>query len=343
MLFKKIASILLLLSAVLVAGALGYMLIEGWAFFDGLYMTVITVASVGYGETHPLSDNGRIFTMFLILSGSGILLYTVSMITAIFVEGELTDVLKRMKMSKAIERLDGHYIVCGDSQTGRYAIEELLRTKKPLVVIETDKAKIATLTERGILCIDGDATTDAVLQSAGVKRAKGLFSTLHTDAENLFVVLTAKGLNPDLRIVSKAVDEESRQKLIKVGADRVIMPNAIGGLRMVSEMTRPSVVTFLDIMMHSKEKTIRVEEIAIAAGSPWVGKTLGESGMLALPDVTVVALVLKEGEAYRFNPPHDTPIGPNTVIIVIGVIDAIEQIRARCAPARAEPAAKPMS
>ena len=324
---KKITDLLLLLLAVLVSGAFGYQMIEGWSFFDSLYMTVITVASVGYGETHPLSDTGRAFTMVLILFGSGILIYSVSMITALIVEGELTDVLKRMKMNKKIERLSGHYIVCGDSQTGRYAIEELLKTKKSFVVIETDKSKITTLTERGVLCIDGDATADAVLQAAGIERASGLFSSLHTDAENLFVVLTAKGLNPGLRVVSKAVDEDSRLKLIKVGADRVVLPNAIGGLRMVSEMMRPSVVTFLDLMLRSKDKTIRVEEIGLVAGSPYTGITLGETGILTMPDVTVVALVIRAGEAYQFNPPHDTLLQEGMVIIVIGVVDAIEQIR----------------
>jgi len=326
-LIRKIIDLLLLLLAVLVSGAVGYQLIEDWSFFDGLYMTVITVASVGYGETHPLSDNGRIFTMALILFGSGILIYSISMLTALIVEGELTDVLKRMKMNKEIDRLREHYIVCGDSQTGRYTIEELLKTKKPFVVIETDKSKIAILIERGILCIEGDATADAVLQAAGIARAGGLFSNLPTDAENLFVVLTAKGLNPGLRVVSKAVDEESRQKLIKVGADRVVLPNAIGGLRMVSEMIRPSVVTFLDLMLRSKDKTIRVEEINLAAGSPYVGKTLGETGILTMPDVTVVALVIRTGEAYRFNPPPATPLHEGMVIIVIGAVEAIEQIR----------------
>lgn len=326
-LIRKIVDLLLLLLAVLVSGAIGYQLIEGWSFFDGLYMTVITVASVGFGETHPLSDAGRIFTIALILFGSGILIYSVSMITALIVEGELTDVLKRMKMNKAIDRLSEHFIVCGDSQTGRYTIEELLKTKKPFVVIETDKNKIAALSARGVLCIDGDATADAVLQAAGITRASGLFSNLHTDAENLFVVLTAKGLNPGLRVVSKALDEDSRQKLIKVGADRVVLPNAIGGMRMVSEMMRPSVVTFLDLMLRSKDKTIRVEEIGLAAGSPYIGKTLGETGILTMPDVTVVALVIRAGEAYQFNPPHDTPLLEDMVIIVIGVVEAIEQIR----------------
>lgn len=332
-LIRKIVDLLLLLLAVLVSGAIGYQLIEGWSFFDGLYMTVITVASVGFGETHPLSDAGRVFTIALILFGSGILIYSVSMITALIVEGELTDVLKRMKMNKAIDRLREHFIVCGDSQTGRYTIEELLKTKKPFVVIETDKSKIATLSARGVLCIDGDATADAVLQAAGIARASGLFSNLHTDAENLFVVLTAKGLNPGLRVVSKALDEDSRQKLIKVGADRVVLPNAIGGMRMVSEMMRPSVVTFLDLMLRSKDKTIRVEEIGLAAGSPYVGKTLGETGILTMPDVTVVALVVRAGEAYQFNPPHDTPLFEDMVIIVIGVVEAIEQIRRVALPA----------
>ena len=198
---------MLLLLAVLMSGAVGYQLIEGWSFFDGLYMTVITVASVGYGETHPLSDTGRVFTMVLILFGSGILIYSVSMITALIVEGELTDVLKRMKMNKAIDHLREHYIVCGDSQTGRYAIEELLKIKKPFVVIETDKSKIGTLAKRGVLCIEGDATTDEVLLAAGVERASGLFSSLHTDAENLFVVLTAKG------------DEDNEVRVFELGAD----------------------------------------------------------------------------------------------------------------------------
>jgi len=241
--------------------------------------------------------------------------------------------LKRMKRDKSIERIREHYIVCGDSLTGQYAIEELLKTQKSIVVIETDKNKIASLRERGILCIEGDATTDAVLQAAGIERASGLFSSLHTDAENLFVVLTAKGLNPNLRIVSKAVDEESRQKLIKVGADRVIMPNVIGGLRMVSEMIRPSVVSFLDLMLRAKDKTIRIEEIGIAAGSPYAGKSMEETGILTLPDVTVVALVIREGESYQFNPPNDTQIHEGTVIIVVGLVDAINKIRTRCKPA----------
>jgi voltage-gated potassium channel len=326
-LFRKISSILLLLALVLVSGSSGYMTIEDWSFLDSLYMTVITVASVGYGETHPLSDNGRIFTMILILFGSGILLYSISMITAFIVEGELTDILKNMKMKNTIEKFQGHFIVCGESQTGRYVVEELIKTHKPFVVIETDKAKLAALGERGIPYIEGDATTDAVLEAAGIERASGLITTLHTDAENLFVVLTAKGLNPGLRVIAKAVDEESRQKLQKVGADGVVMPNAIGGLRMVSEMVRPNVVSFLDLMLRSKDQTIRVEELSITPDSPFVGKTLLETGIVALPDVTVVAL--KQDGGYLINPPRNTVLRGGMVIIVMGEVAAIELVRAQ--------------
>lgn len=326
-LFRKIAGILFLLVLVLAFGSAGYMLIEGWSFRDSLYMTVITVASVGYGETHPLSDNGRIFTMLLILFGTGVLLYSISMITAFVVEGELTDILKKMKMKKTIENLQGHLIICGESQTGRYVIEELVKTRKPFVVIETDRNKLAALGEREIPYVEGDATTDAALEAAGIERASGLITTLHTDAENLFVVLTAKGLNPDLRVIAKAVDEESRQKLQKVGADGVVMPNAIGGLRMVSEMVRPNVVSFLDLMLRSKDQTIRVEEISIVPESPFVGKTLTETGIVYLPDVTVVAL--KQDSGYLINPPRDMVLHGGMVIIVMGVVTAIDQVRAQ--------------
>ena len=328
-LFRKISSILLLLLLVLVTGASGYMTIEGWPFLDSLYMTVITISSVGYGETHPLSDHGRIFTMILIFFGSGILLYSISMITAFVVEGELTDILKRMKMKKTIDGMQGHFIICGESQTGRYVVDELLKTRKPFVVIETDKDKLAVLGERGIPYVEGDATTDAVLEAAGIERASGLITTLHTDAENLFVVLTAKGLNPGLRVIAKAVDEESRQKLQKVGADGVVMPNSIGGLRMVSEMVRPNVVSFLDLMLRSKDQTIRVEELSIDPDSSFVGKTLTETGIVYLPDVTVVAL--KQDGGYLINPPRDTVLLGGMVIIVMGVVTAIEQVRAQAA------------
>ncbi|HEX8947530.1 MAG TPA: NAD-binding protein [Dissulfurispiraceae bacterium] len=332
MIYERLKAIVIALIVVFFTGVSGYELIEGWRTLDALYMTIITLASVGYMEVHPLSDHGRIFTMFLILGGTGVLVYGISTITAFIVEGELSDALRRRRMQNTIDKLRGHYIVCGADQTGRYVIEELVRTQKDFVVIEKDPEKFKQLQERGILCVEGDATHNAVLQSAGIRKAKGLISTLHSDAENLFVVFTARKLNPGLRVIAKAVEEESEQKIRMAGADGVVMPNFIGGLRMVSEMVRPSVVTFLDVMLRSKDKTIRVEEICIEADSPLKGKSLEEADILGVEGATVVALSNKTGGPYTFNPPKTAVLAENDVIITMGDIAMIKRIKDRAKP-----------
>jgi voltage-gated potassium channel len=332
MLKKKLIGISTALAIVLAAGTGGYAVIEGWPPLDALYMTVITISSVGFMEVHPLSGAARMFTVFLIFCGSGILIYAVSIITAFVVEGELTDVIRRRKMNKRIELLDGHYIVCGADLTGRYAIEELSRTKREFVVIEKDHEKVRRLSERGVLCIDGDATHDGVLVKAGIMKANGLVTTLHTDAENLFVVITAKRLNPSLRVIAKAVEEESEQKIRMVGADGVVMPDFIGGLRMVSEMVRPSVVNFLDTMLRAKDKTVRVEEIVIKPYSPFAGKVLSETGLYEIGDMSVVALKAGAGAAYTFNPPRATMLAEGHVLIVMGNVERIREASARINP-----------
>lgn len=326
--YRKLLLVVALLSATLLAGASGYILIEGWDFLDSVYMTVITVASVGFGETHPLSDDGRIFTMGLILVGSGIMIYAVSSFTAFIVEGELTDVLKRLKMEKRIKALKGHYIVCGDSTTGRYAIEELAKTGRSFVVVERDPAKLAELERRDMLFVEGDATSDAVLQEAGIARAKGLIATLHTDADNLFLVFTARELKPELRIVAKAVDEGSREKIRKAGADAVVMPNAIGALRMVSELVRPTVVTFLDVMLRDKDHAIRVEELAVPENSPVAGQALADTGLLTETGASLVALV-RENQPYLFNPPPATCLQSGDRLIMMGETTVIKALGKR--------------
>lgn len=330
--YRKLAAVVALLAVTLMAGALGYRAIEGWSFFDGLYMTIITIGTVGYGETHPLSDHGRLFTMALILAGSGIMVYAVSALTAFIVEGDLTDVLKRLKMKGKIDALKGHYLICGDSNTGRYAIEELHKTHRPFVVIDKDPAKITELERREMLFVDGDATSDEVLQRAGIARASGLIATLHSDADNLFLVFTARALNPGLRIIVKAAEESSREKLLRAGADSVVMPNAIGGLRMVSELVRPAVVTFLDVMLRDKDKAIRVEEIRVREGSAAAGRILGETGILDTPGASLVALV-REGAPYLFNPPSSTPLQTGDLLIMLGEAKAVHDLDLRLTPA----------
>ncbi|OHB31704.1 MAG: hypothetical protein A2X84_00160 [Desulfuromonadaceae bacterium GWC2_58_13] len=328
MICKRLCRVLATLAAVIFAGVLGYSCIEGWNLSDSLYMTVITIASVGYGETHPLSLAGRLFTMILIFCGSATLIYGLSTLTAFIVEGDLTDILRRRKMANTIAGLQGHFIVCGLSATGRYLIDELKKTGQSFVVIDRDPERLKALSEQGILNIEGDATTDAVLQAANIDRAGGLLTTLHTDTENLFVVVTARGLNPSLKIIAKAINEESERKLRQVGANGVVMPDFIGGMRMASEMLRPSVVTFLDAMLRSRDKTLRVEEIRMPANSPLKGKSLGESTLMDMEGVTVVAMSDGKGQ-YAFNPSRSRQLNAGDVVIVMGVVDNILRLKAR--------------
>jgi voltage-gated potassium channel len=327
MIYDRLFKVIAALAAVFLAGVVGYSLIEGWSFFDSLYMTVITIASVGYGETHPLSFEGRLFTILLILCGSATLIYGLSILTAFIVEGELTDILRRRTMIKKISGLKGHFIVCGLSATGRYVIEELNKTGRTYLVIDRDPEKIKALNAEGVLNIEGDATNDAVLKEANVAGAAGLLSTLHSDSDNLFVVVTARGLNPSLRIIAKAINEESVRKLKQVGADSVVMPNFIGGLRMASEMIRPSVVSFLDVMLRSQDVTVRVEEIGIPVSSKLVGKSLADSALTDLEGVTVVA-ICDDRKAYSFNPPRSRMLAEGDVLIVMGVVEKILKLKA---------------
>ncbi len=290
-------------------------------------MVIITLASVGYGEVHPLTPNGRIFTMFLILGGTGILVYAVSSFTAFIVEGNLTDVLRRKKMQKQIAALRDHYIICGAGLTGRYCIEELHRTKRQFVVIERNAEKICALIEQGVLCVQGDASHDITLRQAGIELASGLVSVLGTDAENLFVVFTAKRLKSDLRIVSKATEKESEQKLRLAGADGVVTPKSIGGLRMASELIRPNVTSFLDKMLRLENRTIRVDEVPVVAGSRLAGKTLGETGLLDQQAFSVVAITENGANGYRFNPSRDAVLAEGQTIVVVGDIAAIDAAR----------------
>jgi voltage-gated potassium channel len=327
MLLRRLLYISFALLFVLSSGVCGYVFIEHWPLFDSLYMTVITIASVGFMEVHPLTEQGRIFTIFLILGGTGVLVYGVSTIIAFIVEGELTDALRRRKMQNKIAAMRGHFIVCGVGQTGKYVIEEMIRTRKDVVAIERDPMKIRLLDEQGICYVQGDATHNSVLQAAGIEKARGIVSALQSDAENLLVVFTAKRLNPDIRVISKAVEEESEQKIRMAGADSVVMPNFIGGLRMASELIRPSVVSFLDLMLRSQEKTIRVEELSIDDLSPYRDKTLQETGIPSKKDVTVVALSRQSGKSYEFNPPENAILKPGDVVILMGDINAINSIK----------------
>ncbi len=323
---KRLAIILILLLMIIISGVVGYEVIEKWGLLDSIYMVVITLASVGYSETHPLSDAGRVFTVFLILGGMGVLFYSLSTITMFIVEGELQDALRRRRMNKQVQDLNDHYIICGSGETGKNIVGELVKTKRDFVVIEQSIDNIKQLNEPNLVYIEGDATEDAILIEAGIKKAKGLVSALPSDRDNLFVVLTARELNPDLRIVSRCIEEESESKLRKAGADSVVSPNIIGGLRMASELIRPATVSFLDIMLRGEEKALRVEEARIGPDSHLIGKSIGEAKIPQKTGLLIVALN-KEGQDYQFNPSSSIKLAANDVLIVIGSPEQVNDLK----------------
>lgn len=326
----RLLSVAGLLAACLVAGAVGYHLIEGWSFFDSLYMTVITLATVGYGETHPLSTSGRLFTMILIMGGIGLMTYGFSTLTAIVVEGELSEVLRRRRMQKEIKAFSGHYVVCGAGHTGGVICAELKKTGRDFVVVDRDAETVAKLAERlggEFPHILGDGTEDEVLRKAGVERAAGVFAVLSTDQDNAFVVLSAKVLNPRARVLACQKTLGVREKLLRSGADGVVDPEFIGGLRLASEMIRPITVGFLDSMLREKGAHVRFDEVTIPSDSAFVGREISELKGAQGGAPLLVAVVPAGADRYDINPVSSQPIRAGDRMVLIGETAALEAIR----------------
>lgn len=321
-----------MLFACLAAGTLGYRIIEGWSLFDSLYMTVITVGTVGYGETHPLSTAGRTFTMFLIMGGIGLFTYGFSTIAAVIIEGELSDALRRRRMEKEIAKLSGHYVVVGAGHTGGVICAELRKTRRPFVIVDTDAEAVGKLAERlggEFLHVIGDGTEDEVLRRAGVERAAGVFAVLATDQDNAFVVLSAKGLNPKARVLACQKSLGVREKLMRSGADGVVDPEFIGGLRLASEMIRPITVGFLDSMLREKGTHVRFDEVAVPEGSPLVGRPISEVKGAEGGAPLVVAVVAAGSDRYDINPLAARSIASGDRLVLLGESEAIEALRRR--------------
>jgi len=324
--YKRLSGAFIGFVSVFLIGVLGYKIIEGWTLFDSFYMTVITLATVGYSETHPLSVSGRMFTIFLILGGMGVLVYFVSTITAFILEGELKDVIRRQRMEKSIKKLSNHYVICGTGRIGGYIVDELLATKRDFVVIEKNQEKVRSLYDKGCMVVEGDATQDQVIQNAGIGRAKGLFCCLGSDQDNLFVIIGAKQYNQNLRIVSRSIERGTKDKLIRSGANVVVSPNFIGGLRMASEMVRPAVTSFLDIMLRKGDGVLRIEEVVVEKNSHGIGKSINDvisdekHGLL-------LALQHKRSGEYIFNPSRDVKLEEEDILVLMGKVDQINNLR----------------
>lgn len=315
--YKKFLFAGIALVAVLLTGTMGYRMIGGqqYSILDCLYMTVITITTIGYGEIINLSENpaGRIFTIFIALSGIGVITYTLSNFTAFLVEGELNEAFRRKKMEKMINKFKNHYIVCGIEGVGFHIVKELYETGRPHVIVDIDRGKIEKILEafHEKAFIEGDAADSDTLLKAGISQATGLFAATGDDNHNLVISLTAKQLNPAIRVVSRCHDVKNIEKMKKAGADAVVLPTSIGGLRMASEMVRPAVVSFLDIMLRNKEKNLRIEEVAVPGS--FVGKSLSSINLGKHPHILLLAVRAKEDWIY--NPSDDYIIGPENTLV----------------------------
>lgn len=321
---------------VLHGGAIGYYLLGGgkWTFADCVYMTVITLTTVGYGEILPDFHQvpyAQTFTIFLIMLGMGVFLYFASTLTAFIVEGDLRRAYRRKRMRKRMDKMRNHIIVCGAGSTGRHAIEELIATQTPIVAIDKDEAVLEQFAEEHpraqFSYIVGDATDDHVLVDANVAHAKGVVVALSNDKDNLYLVVTARQLNSKAKIVARCSELSLVDKLKRAGADRVVSPNFIGGMRMVSELIRPAVVRFLDEMLRDKESATRIEEVCVAGGE-LAGMTLGEADIRQRFGASVLAVQPPGIVRYDYNPDAAYPIEAGTILVVLGARDEIAKLKA---------------
>lgn len=260
---KKLFIIITLLFSLISTGTIGYMTLIGVSFVDALYMTIITISTVGYGEVGRMTEDSKIFSIFIIFGGISIVGYAFTYIVSIFVEGILNQAWKVKRMNSKIENLKNHYIICGAGETGQSVIKSFKESGQPFVVIDKDEEMYEELLNEDILVIEGDATHEDILEKAKINLAKGLISSLGTDADNLFTVLTARQMNEDLYIVSRAIEGKSNQKLKKAGANNTVSPNEIGGNRMAALVTKPSVISFLDMMTRAGEVVLDLESVRI--------------------------------------------------------------------------------
>jgi voltage-gated potassium channel len=283
-------------------------------------MTMISITTVGYGEILNVTGNpaAQIFTMLLITFGMGIILYGISALTALIVEGELSGLLRKTKMEKQIQKLDHHYVVCGGGETGRALITELLKSGAQVVVIEADEKNIERCRSlEAVLYIQGDATEDQNLVAAGIERAAGVLICLPADKDNLYITMTARLLNKKARIVCRMINETIRPKLIKAGADRVVAASTIGALRMASEMIRPDAVDFLDHMLRSSQGNLRIHQVGVSEASPHVGATIESSGIKKHYNLLVLGIRRPDG-GMIFNPASYLSLEAGMVLIVMG-------------------------
>ena len=306
----------LALVALVLIGVAGFHFMEGWSWFDGWYMVLTTITTIGYGEIHPLSHAGRIFNSFIIVTGVGLLLLFFGGATQALLEFELQSVFGRRRMDREISHLSNHFIVCGAGRVGRSVARELARKPLPFVVIDSDEAKMARYTAEGWLTLIGDATQTKILQQAHIDTARGLVAAATTDATNIYIILSARSLNPKLKIIARASEDNAEKHLLTAGADRIVSPYNFAGYRIAQTFMRPNVVDFFDTAMN-QQKPLEIEEVQVQPGSRFAGQTL--EGSRIRQEMGVIVLAIKGEDSHmRFNPPPDEAIHVGDHLIVMG-------------------------
>ena len=327
---QTVISIILFIS-LLAFGSGGYMVIEEWGFFDALYMTVITIATVGYGEVHIVSPTGRIFTLVLIFLGVGYFLYVVGNFIQFLVEGRIRDILGRRKLDRQINKLKGHYIICGYGRMGRSLARFLIQRYLDVVVIEQNEDRTSVLDDDGILYLIGQATDETLLIRAGIERARGLITVVGSDADNVFLVLLARQMNPDIFIVARAIMNSAKRTLAAAGANKVVSPYDLGARRMAHAILRPTVIEFLEMAFADESVDVEVEELAVKPNSPVVRRTLYESEIRQKFDVMIIS-IKKEAGNMVFNPDAGTILEGNDTLVVVGRAANIKRLERILAP-----------
>jgi len=320
---RRLLVSLCFLVALLALAPVGYMLIEGMNYNEALYMTVITVFTVGFREVRPLSTAGMYFTIFVIFTGVFNLFFIISSFLSYTLGEAVREILGRRRMDLRIRKLSDHHVVCGFGRVGEVVCETLAEAGSPFVVIEKDPQRVAEAQDRGYLCLEGDATDTEVLTTAGVARARGLVCALENDADNLFTTLSARTLNKDITIVTRCVSPDSVEKLHYAGADRVISPYALSGRRMATFLLRPAVYEYLDLVGHGVSLEYRLEELLVEEGSSLAGRTIGEMDVKARTGALIIAVrKAAEGE-FNTSPDKDTLLEAGDLLIALGTEESL--------------------
>jgi voltage-gated potassium channel len=319
--------ILIAVAAVVIAlasGTTGFSLIEGWSLLDSLYVAAQTVTTVGYGDLSPSTRNGRIFSTIFMVVAVGVVLYALTTTVQTIVQSELIEQFGRRRQSRKMSKLHNHYIVCGAGRVGSNLVRGLLNSQEMFVVIERDPAKVSELTELGVIVLVRDATLEESLREAGIEHARGLAACLPDDADNVYVVLSARDLNPTLHIVARAAQEQAEPKLIRAGANRVVAPTIIGGHRMAMALTKPAVDDFIGSITANKLE-LAFEQLEIDPSSPLVGQKLSQTNIRSELDIVVVSIRRADGNIL-FNPSGDASIESGDILIAIGHAESLMKL-----------------